>query len=242
VPYDSAFWRILLEHLFTQDEPVRVHQIDLLGTSGRGTYRLTRDEAFKYRSDGWMQPNLYFTPAVLDNSTGTAAANCLHTSSLAFDVDFGTVGHAKRGIFETAGQARTYIQSLPLQPSFLWKTGHGFQGIYALDAPYATEIVKSWNQADGGIDIIAVRRDFGGFPVRYAIQCKRYAASRHVTADPIRALAGVLDHFRAHVGIIATTSFFTKPARDEVEAHYWKLDLRDYENIVESLKRLALLR
>ena len=107
---------------------------------------------------------------------------------------------------------------------------------------YATEFIKSWNQADGGVDIIAVRRDVGGCKVRYAIQCKRYAATRRITADPIRALSGVLDRFQAHVGVIATTSYFTKPAKDEVEAHLWKIDLRDYEKIVSALRRLELLR
>ncbi len=38
------------------------------------------------------------------------------------------------------------------------------------------------------------------------------------------------------------TSYFTKPTRAEVEAHFWKIDLRDYESIVASLKRLELLR
>jgi|SRR5882672_1532554 len=107
---------------------------------------------------------------------------------------------------------------------------------------YITDLIHSWNQADGGVDIIAVRRDVGGFQVRYAIQCKRYAADRRITADPIRALAGVLDRFQAHVGVVATTSYFTKPAREEVEGHLWKMDLRDYEKIVAALKKWEFLR
>lgn len=107
---------------------------------------------------------------------------------------------------------------------------------------FTTEFVKGWNQADGGIDILAVRRDVGGFPMRYAIQCKRSAAHRLLTAAPIRSLAGVLDRFQAHVGVVATTSYFTKPARAETEAHFWKIALRDYESIVKSLRRLELLK
>jgi cold shock CspA family protein len=107
---------------------------------------------------------------------------------------------------------------------------------------YTTELIGSWNQPDGGVDIVAVRRDVGGFQVRYAIQCKRYAADRRITADPIRALAGVLDRFHAHIGVVATTSYFTTPAREEVEGHLWKINLRDYENIVAALKRWKFLR
>lgn len=106
---------------------------------------------------------------------------------------------------------------------------------------FVTEFIKSWNQADGGVDIIAVRSDVAGLQVRYAIQCKRYAATRHITAEPIRALAGVLDRFRAHVGVVATTSYFTEPAKNEVRAHFWKIGLRDYDDIVEALTRLTLL-
>lgn len=106
---------------------------------------------------------------------------------------------------------------------------------------FTTEFVKGWNQADGGIDIVAVRRDVGGFSMRYAIQCKRSAAHRLLTAVPIRELAGVLDRFQAHVGVVATTSYFTKPARVESEAHFWKIALRDYESIVKSLKKLEFL-
>jgi cold shock CspA family protein len=107
---------------------------------------------------------------------------------------------------------------------------------------YKTELIKTWNQVDGGIDIIALRRDIGGFPIRCAIQCKRYASHRLITADPIRSLAGVLDRFQAHVGVIATSSHATKPARAEIEAHFWKINLRDYESIVAALQRLAFLR
>lgn len=107
---------------------------------------------------------------------------------------------------------------------------------------YITEPIQSWNQPDGGVGLIAVRRDIGGFQVRYAVQCKRYAADRKITAEPIRALAGVLDRFQAHIGVIATTSFFTKPAREEANAYLWKISLRDFEDIVAAFKKLELLR
>jgi Holliday junction resolvase len=100
---------------------------------------------------------------------------------------------------------------------------HGFQ----------TERVGAWNQADGGIDILAVE---GAGPAglrRVAIQCK---VSRHnISARPIRELAGVLEGARAHSGVVATSSFFTAQARQEVETILWKISLQDRDDIIRRL-------
>jgi len=106
---------------------------------------------------------------------------------------------------------------------------------------FDTEFIGSWNQADGGVDVIAVRRLDGEIPIRMAIQCKRYGPHRQITADPIRSLAGVLDRFRAHVGVVATTSYFTASARKETDSHLWRIDLKDYEDIVSSLRKFDLI-
>lgn len=112
--------------------------------------------------------------------------------------------------------------------------------MYSIEG-YTTELLGSWNQADGGIDILAVKRDIGGFPTRTAIQCKRYARNRRVSVAPIRSLAGVLDRFRAHAGVIVTSSDFTRPAREEADAFFWKINLMNYQGLVEALERVALL-
>ena len=101
--------------------------------------------------------------------------------------------------------------------------------------------LSSWNQADGGVDIIAIRKLDTQYPIRFAIQCKRYSKNRRVSADPIRSLAGVLDRFQAHVGVLATTTYFTRPAREEAKQHLWRINLRDYDNIVASLLKLDIL-
>ena len=112
--------------------------------------------------------------------------------------------------------------------------------LYAIDG-YTTELVGSWNQADGGIDIVAVKDDIGSFQYRMAIQCKRYSPYRRVSAAPIRSLAGVLDRFHAHAGAIVTTSDFTKPAKEEAETFFWKISLIDFEGIVEALRKAEFL-
>lgn len=106
---------------------------------------------------------------------------------------------------------------------------------------FETEQISSWNQADGGVDLIAIRKLDSQYPIRCAIQCKRVSHHRRVSAEPIRSLAGVLDRFQAHVGVVATTTYFTRPARDEVGRYLWRIDLRDYDNIVASLRKFNLL-
>jgi cold shock CspA family protein/Holliday junction resolvase-like predicted endonuclease len=104
---------------------------------------------------------------------------------------------------------------------------------------FTIELNKSWNQADGGVDIIAVRMD-GLVPIRTAIQCKRYSQHNRVTAEKIRELAGVLDRYRAHAGVLATTSYFTDPAVEETRNYMWRIGLHDYKEIVAGLMRLRL--
>lgn len=112
--------------------------------------------------------------------------------------------------------------------------------IYVIDG-YTAELLGAWNQADGGIDILVVKGDIGSSQFRMAIQCKRYASKRRVSAAPIRSLAGVLDRFHAHAGSIVTTSDFTKPAREEAESFFWKVSLMNYQGIVEALRKAELI-
>ena len=106
---------------------------------------------------------------------------------------------------------------------------------------YTIEMLGAWNQADGGVDILAMKCDIGSHQLRWAIQCKRYAPGNLISAAPIRSLAGVLDRFHAHAGAIVTTSDFTKPAKEEAALFFWKIGLMNFQSIVEMLKKAELL-
>jgi hypothetical protein len=109
---------------------------------------------------------------------------------------------------------------------------------------FECERIGRWNQPDGGIDMLAVRREVSGLVLRAAIQCKRYSERNKVGVEVIRQLAGVIDRFHAHVGVVATTSYFTKGAREETAetAYLYDINLRDFDNMVASLSRLSLFR
>jgi restriction system protein len=107
---------------------------------------------------------------------------------------------------------------------------------------FEVETVGRWNEPDGGVDILAVRHLDFGMAFRVAVQCKRYSRNRRVSAEPIRSLAGVLDRFRAHAGVVATTSYFTEHAKEEAREHFWRISLRDYDRLLQDLKAYGVYR
>lgn len=87
---------------------------------------------------------------------------------------------------------------------------------------------------DGGIDIVAVRSDVS--PSRYIIQCKRKGTEK-VDVGVVRELHGVVHDApnQESKGLIATTSWLTKPAREFVERNPLWLDAADYDRLVKWL-------
>lgn len=98
---------------------------------------------------------------------------------------------------------------------------------------FSTERIGAWNQADGGVDILAISQSLAGPETRLAIQCK--TSKNGVSARPIRELAGVLESARAHQGIVATTSWFTSKARAEVDGHLWRVSLQDGNDLYRKI-------
>jgi RNA recognition motif-containing protein len=89
---------------------------------------------------------------------------------------------------------------------------------------------------DGGKDIYAARRnELGSF--LYIVECKRYSATHKVTVELVRQLFGVVTAEKATAGILATTSFFTRAAKDfqcKFAAH--QISLKDYNGILDWLQ------
>lgn len=91
---------------------------------------------------------------------------------------------------------------------------------------------------DGGRDILAWPSDASRRAV-WLVECKRYAASRKVGVRMVRALYGVLEAERANMGMIITTSDFTRPAREFERAVKSRLVLRNFGELAKWLRRLA---
>lgn len=99
------------------------------------------------------------------------------------------------------------------------------------------EITLTPATRDGGKDIYAARKDnLGTF--LYIVECKKYGPGNHVGVGLIRELYGVVQAEKATAGILATTSFFSKPAQEFQESIKYHVSLRDYIDIQKWLKSI----
>ena len=97
---------------------------------------------------------------------------------------------------------------------------------------FTVELTKQTR--DGGRDIIALKTDSLGIPIRLLVECKRHARTNKVGVQVVRALYGVHVHDGANKSIIVTTSSYTKAARDFVnqrEATKQQIGLFDFEDL-----------
>jgi hypothetical protein len=90
---------------------------------------------------------------------------------------------------------------------------------------------------DGGFDVLAVRKDVFTGDHTYLVECKRHASDNPVRVGVVRELLGVTTDKKATRGIVVTTSYFTRPARQLEEANLLRLALRDYNALVAWLRR-----
>jgi hypothetical protein len=104
------------------------------------------------------------------------------------------------------------------------------------DKGYEVRQLGGWNQADGGIDIVAVGRDSISGGIRIGIQCKRYVRQRIVRADIIWALDGRLEKFKLHKGVLVTTAHFEKGVLSDASEHLWRIELVDFERLKSELQ------
>jgi restriction endonuclease len=86
---------------------------------------------------------------------------------------------------------------------------------------------------DGGIDILALRRDDTFGPHRYLVQAKRW--SNAVGVEPVRELLFLQQHLKATKACLATTSTFTSGAWALGSEYQWCLELRDYQRLQDWL-------
>ncbi len=76
----------------------------------------------------------------------------------------------------------------------------------------------------------------------YLIECKRYAPSRPVGVEIVRGLYGVATVEKASCGVIATTSHFTKDAKEFANQIKYQMSLRDYTDLAAWLKQYPISR
>jgi Restriction endonuclease len=89
---------------------------------------------------------------------------------------------------------------------------------------------------DGGRDIVAVLKGPTGGKLLTLVECKRNRMDRPVGIDVVqRFMWTTKNEFRANVGMLATTSYFTKDATEFQKRYKWDLNLHDFQNIKDWL-------
>lgn len=100
---------------------------------------------------------------------------------------------------------------------------------------YDVELTKATK--DGGIDIIAIKKDENFGLHKYLLQAKRYSSS--VQVSPVRELLFLHDEYKATKSCLATTANFTSGAWKLAEKHKWKMELKDQQGILQWIEKVT---
>lgn len=129
------------------------------------------------------------------------------------------------------------LRKLSEKPSLLYELSpRKFEEVVAeLLHHQGYEITVTPLTRDGGKDIYAsAKTAVGSF--LYIVQCKKYSPDNPVGVALIRELYGVVEAEKATAGILATTSFFTRPAKEFQKQIEFRVSLQDYFGIQKWLK------
>lgn len=91
---------------------------------------------------------------------------------------------------------------------------------------------------DGGYDILGHWKA-GPAPLTFLAECKRYSPSNKVGVEVVRGLYGLTEMHRANLGMIITTSSFTKDAIEEKLRIGPRLDLKEFNDLKLWFQRYA---
>ena len=109
-----------------------------------------------------------------------------------------------------------------------------------LNAHEFQNIVLTPRSGDKGRDVLATKY-IAGIPILFSFECKRY--SNKVGVEVMRGLLGSVAHneSKANIGVLATTSRFTKGARDFILTEPL-VDGKDFDDLVSWLNKYISLR
>jgi len=102
------------------------------------------------------------------------------------------------------------------------------------------EVNLTKNTRDGGYDIFC-RMKAGPAHLTFLAECKRYAPHNKVGVEIIRGLYGVTETQKANLGLVITTSSFTKDAQEEKLRIGPRIDLKDYSDLCNWLSAYTII-
>ena len=128
------------------------------------------------------------------------------------------------------------LRELRRRPELLYQLApRQFEELMAeLYARQGFEVEVTKRTRDGGVDLYLLNQTPTGRAL-VLVEAKRYRADRPVGVGVVRQLYGVVEARRASAGVVATTSFFTPPARRFQEEVEFRMGLQDFRDLQRML-------
>ncbi len=95
------------------------------------------------------------------------------------------------------------------------------------------EVELTRQTRDNGFDILALHSIDKHTPLKFLVECKRYAPTRSVGVEIIRSFKEVIETEGANRGMIVTTSYFSEPAKKKQKEIPYKLDLKEKDDVMD---------
>jgi hypothetical protein len=137
--------------------------------------------------------------------------------------------------------SQALLDNIKKTPSYLYQlTPRQFEEFVAeLFHRNGFQVELTKQTRDGGKDIIAVSSRLD-IPVKYIVECKRFARERKVSLEYVQRLLGVKISENANKAILVTTSQFTKDALAFANRHFWDLALKDFADLSAWIRQTSL--
>lgn len=125
--------------------------------------------------------------------------------------------------------------------AFYQLTGDDFEIVMAeIYNKLGYKVERTQSTKDGGKDIIIRKPEILGDFIYY-VECKKYAAKRHIGTGIIKNLIGTISTDRVNGGILATTSYFTRDAKKYISENNYscQIQMHDYDYIRRLLNQVV---
>ena len=131
-------------------------------------------------------------------------------------------------------QVLKYLSENP--ESFYQLTDNDFEIVMAeIYSKLGYDVTRTKATRDGGKDlIIRIPEILGDFI--YYVECKKYNPKRPIGVGIIRSLVGTVNTDRVNGGILATTSFFSRDAKNFILDNKWNCQIKTHDyNVIKDL-------
>ena len=236
--------RHLFEHLSSAFSHAKRHTSGkILAISLRG---LTRAEQLVLILRFWEQLTVREIAATLDLSESTIrrmlyrAINKMYIEELQPGLMVYPLQTPEPSVIKVSNIINTeLIEYLKKHPKAMYKIkSRQFEKLIAeILASYGWDVQLTPAIRDGGYDIFAISKDMqSGTKTSWMIECKKYAPENKVGVNIVRALYGVKSNRKVANALLATSSYYTKGAKD-FKASRYDIEMKDYNDILEWIKQ-----